>query len=390
MVPQVCSVANTDKNQKERGLDLVQYFLLLGTGLHILSLLGTSLVEEEHQTVYFLVNTLHVGLILKIVVQRIQGTHDSSMNTDMFTATGDHSFLRGMADSSSDLPTRMPSAEGYKSHFQHLCRLPNKLLFVLIASLILSRLMRSWNSTGDKWKHLEDLGDVIRAVGGATLVFVVLLALVISLFLFSRNCLPLVLVTCGCIFGRHFPYWGKNVSSGTFEAQMAHLAIILIFIYGLFKSKLIEFKAHSVKIHKVLNIYEPEEKKISILLRYIYTSSSLLCLLLQRVDNIGLISLVLLQNWLLSSLIYRLTLVNCISWEMAALAVDWLASAHFFYQGNSNSLTTVDISAGFVGITSYRPLVHGILIAIQTFGGRFLTYLAYLMHVISKDEQKER
>ncbi|KAK8718583.1 hypothetical protein OTU49_014630, partial [Cherax quadricarinatus] len=59
-------------------------------------------------------------------------------------------------------------------------------------------------------------------------------------------------------------------------------------------------------------------------------------------------------------------------------------------QGNSNSLTTVDISAGFVGITSYRPLVHGILIAIQTFGGRFLTYLAYLMHVISKDEQKER
>lgn len=59
-------------------------------------------------------------------------------------------------------------------------------------------------------------------------------------------------------------------------------------------------------------------------------------------------------------------------------------------QGNSNSLATIDISAGFVGVTSYRPFVHGALIATQTFGGTFLTYLSYLMHIISRDAQKER
>lgn len=313
-------------------MDSLHYFLLLGTGLHTISLLGSSLVEEEHQTVYFLLNSLHIGLILKIIVQAFRGSVTSNMKIDVNVKVDDCSVRSGKIDNSSELPKQFIKINEDVTLLQKLRRPTNKLILLLIISLVLSRLMRSWNSTGDKWKHLEDLGDGIRAMGGYVLMFVVLFGLSISLLLFSRNCLPLVLVTCGCIFGRHYPYWGKDVSSGTFEAQVAHLAIVLLFVYGLFKSKLVDFRAHASKSLKILDIYEPEEEKIDILLRYSYTSLSLLCLLLQRADNIGLMSIMLLQNWVLSSVIYRLTLTKVISVDMAALAVNWLAFAHFFFQ----------------------------------------------------------
>ncbi|XP_071551916.1 GPI ethanolamine phosphate transferase 2-like isoform X2 [Panulirus ornatus] len=375
--------------KKDNVMDPLYYFLLFGTGLHTLSLLGTSLVEEEHQTVYFLLTSLHIGLILKIIVQTVRGSVNSNMKIDVNKKVDD-SRTRSEVENSSELPTKVRKINENVTLLQKLHRPSNKLMILLIVSLLLSRLMRSWNSTGDKWKHLEDLGDSIRAIGGYVLMLVVLFGLGISLLLFSRNCVPLVLLSCGCIFGRHYPYWGRDVSTGTFEAQVAHLAIVLLFVYGLFKSKLFDFKAYASKSQKILDVYEPEEEKIDILLRYSYTSLSLLFLLLQRADNVGLMSLVLLQNWLLSSVFYRLTLIKVISVDMAALAVNWLAFAHFFFQGNSNSLTTVDISAGFVGVTSYHPIIHGIFIATQTFGGSFLTYLAYLIYIISKDGQKER
>ncbi|XP_042864670.1 uncharacterized protein LOC122248612 [Penaeus japonicus] len=56
------------------------------------------------------------------------------------------------------------------------------------------------------------------------------------------------------------------------------------------------------------------------------------------------------------------------------------------HKGNSNGLATVDISAGFVGVTSYRPFVRGALVVTYTFVGTFLTYL---MNTILRDTQKE-
>ncbi|XP_042880240.1 GPI ethanolamine phosphate transferase 2-like [Penaeus japonicus] len=83
----------------------------------------------------------------------------------------------------------------------------------------------------------------------------------------------------------------------------------------------------------------------------------------------------------------KLTGTSLISSGVAAWAVNWLALAHFFYQDNSNGLATVDISSGFVAVTSYWPFVHGALIATYTFRETFLTYL---MNTILRDAQKER
>ncbi|XP_064100812.1 GPI ethanolamine phosphate transferase 2-like [Macrobrachium nipponense] len=373
--------------QRNGGLESVSYFLLIGTGFHIISLLGTSLVEEEHQTLYFLTTSLHFSLIVKLLIQGmkpLQMYHSKAQGKERLPYEADVDTSEG------ELPTSVGKKGKRESVLQKLRKSPHKIVVLLIISVTLSRLMRSWNSTGDKWKHLEDLGDGIRASGSSMLALVVLSGLVVAIFLFSETCLPLVLVTCGCIFGRHFQWSGKSSEFGVLEAQISYLVLFILFVYGLLRAGLITCKAHDSKLQKLPDVYDPEEEKISIVLKYTYATVCLLCLLLQRADNVGLISLVFLQNHIVSAVLCKLVTHCIISKKMAALAINWLAFAHFFYQGNSNSLTTIDISAGFVGVTSYHPVLHGILIATQTFGGSFLTYLSYLTHIISKDGQKER
>uniref|UniRef100_A0A0N5A9F2 GPI ethanolamine phosphate transferase 2 n=1 Tax=Syphacia muris TaxID=451379 RepID=A0A0N5A9F2_9BILA len=50
----------------------------------------------------------------------------------------------------------------------------------------------------------------------------------------------------------------------------------------------------------------------------------------------------------------------------------------FFYSGNSNSLATVDVSAGFIGLQSYQPLVIGTQIFLNTYAGPISTLSSYL------------
>ncbi|KAK7082709.1 hypothetical protein SK128_014259 [Halocaridina rubra] len=384
MISQVFQARIPSVPQKNKSLDMVTYFLLIGSGFYSLSLLGTSLVEEEHQTIYFLVTSLHFCLILKL----LSGSSGSSGSK--LHERENLLFEETYISQTEELPLRATKHSDGETFIQKLRRSPYKIILLLSISVTLSRVMRSWNSTGDKWKHLEDIGDGIRASGPSILAFVVLFGLVITIFLFSQSCLPLVLIVCGCIFGRHFHWRGESYNDGLFEAQIAYLMLIILFVYGLLKAGLVTCKAHDSKSQMLSDVYDPEEDKISVLLKYSHAAACLLCLLLQRADNVSLISLVFLQNYIMSSVLCKLVVHGIITKKMAAVAVNWLGYAHFFYQGNSNSLTTVDISAGFVGVSSYRPVIHGTLIATQTFGASFLTYLNYLSHMISKDAQKER
>lgn len=303
----------------------MHYFLLFGTVLHSLSLLGTSLVEEEHQTVYFLNTTLHLCLIFKIISHNLQGSHSCQVykpvhcNSRKEEEEEDKNFMH--------LPMQVKQEKGELSLLEKAYLPQNKILVLLALSMGLSRILRAWNATGDKWRHLEDLGDILRSVGGKMLVMVVVMGLLISLLLLLHTAWPLVFITCVVIFCRHYSFF----NSGTFEAQVAYLAIFLLYVYGLFKAKLIDLRPHS-KVSKMSDAYDVDDDKISILLQYSYTALSLLCLLLQRVDNIGMMSLILLQNWVLSHVLYRLVLARYLSWEGAALAINWLAFSHFFNQ----------------------------------------------------------
>ena len=49
-------------------------------------------------------------------------------------------------------------------------------------------------------------------------------------------------------------------------------------------------------------------------------------------------------------------------------------------QGNSNSIATVDVGAGYVGMSSYHPVAVSALILLNTFGMKVLAVVAMLSY----------
>lgn len=50
------------------------------------------------------------------------------------------------------------------------------------------------------------------------------------------------------------------------------------------------------------------------------------------------------------------------------------------FQGNSNSLASVDIAAGYIGLRSYVPVVTGVYLVINTYSAPVLAYFLLVHH----------
>lgn len=60
----------------------------------------------------------------------------------------------------------------------------------------------------------------------------------------------------------------------------------------------------------------------------------------------------------------------------------------FSFQGNSNSLSTVDISAGYIGLEDYQPILIGLLMAVVTYVGPVYWIISLLVH-LAKQANKQ-
>lgn len=58
--------------------------------------------------------------------------------------------------------------------------------------------------------------------------------------------------------------------------------------------------------------------------------------------------------------------------SVETVALLWLGWAFFYYQGNSNSLASVDLNAGYVGVQSFRIGLVAALLTLNTFGAVLL------------------
>lgn len=69
-------------------------------------------------------------------------------------------------------------------------------------------------------------------------------------------------------------------------------------------------------------------------------------------------------------------------WQLIVtlIAHMWLGKAAFFYQGNSNSLASIDLNAGYIGLSSFNFGPVAILLTINTFSGPILAFLAFVHH----------
>lgn len=272
-----------------------QLFILCCTVLHGVSFVSSSFIEEEHLTWYFVSATIIP--ILCFYYSRL------SMHSTLLT------FRKGLV------------------------------------VMVLLRVLRSWNSTGDRWADLPDVADLL-ATNQHVLAFLILTGMVAVILVSVRQ--------------------ERQLSS-----FLLYLALLDLCLY---KMKLV----HYGDADGVENFYWYLPLLLFLGVFQQYRSSSggglltavihawvLLCLLLHVPQNVPMFSLVILLEKAVNDLLAELPLTT----TYRALLYLWFGMCCHFHQGNSNKLSTVNVSAGYVGVGSYNPLLVGLLMTAYTYSG---------------------
>ncbi|XP_072475824.1 GPI ethanolamine phosphate transferase 2 isoform X3 [Notamacropus eugenii] len=234
------------------GLDLL---ILFGTLGHVLSLGASSFIEEEHQTWYFLTNTLCLALGHEICRNHFLGKdcdHNLALEGDfqkdtkkVLQCTND--FVDVSEYSKMHKMSSLELSEGYEK-------------WLGLASpwlvLICCRLLRSLNQTGVQWAHRADFGHWLTSSDHKTeLSVLTFLSLIMIFILVQRRCslvskvamaLGLLGVYCyRAAFGNVFLPWqrdNKDISKGIIEARFVYVFVLGILFTGtkdLLKSQVI-------------------------------------------------------------------------------------------------------------------------------------------------------
>uniref|UniRef100_F7H4K9 Phosphatidylinositol glycan anchor biosynthesis class G (EMM blood group) n=1 Tax=Callithrix jacchus TaxID=9483 RepID=F7H4K9_CALJA len=360
-------------------LDLL---ILLGTVGHVLSLGASSFVEEEHQTWYFLVNTLCLALSQETYRNYFLGD-DSEPQCGLHVEQG----LDGVATAWQG----GPGCDVLERGKGHGSPPPSEVLhgsekWMVLASpwLILAccRLLRSLNQTGVQWAHRPDLGHWLTSSDHkAELSVLAAVSLLVVFVLVQRGCSPvskaalalgLLGVYCyrAAIGSVRFPWQqdSKDISKGITEARFVYVFVLGILFTGtkdLLKAQVVpaDFRI------KTVGLWE------------IHSGLVLLAALLFRPHNLPVLAFSLLIQTLMTKFIWR-----PLRHDAAEVTVMhyWFGQAFFYFQGNSNNIATVDISAGFVGLDTYVEIPAVFLTAFGTYAGPLL-WASHLVHFLSSE-----
>uniref|UniRef100_A0A2I3G304 Phosphatidylinositol glycan anchor biosynthesis class G (EMM blood group) n=1 Tax=Nomascus leucogenys TaxID=61853 RepID=A0A2I3G304_NOMLE len=360
-------------------LDLL---ILLGTVGHVLSLGASSFVEEEHQTWYFLVNTLCLALSQETYRNYFLGD-DGEPPCGLHVEQG----LDGATATWQDGPGYdvLERDKGHRSpSTSKVLRGREKWMVLASPWLILAccRLLRSLNQTGVQWAHRPDLGHWLTSSDHkAELSVLAALSLLVVFVLVQRGCSPvskaalalgLLGVYCyrAAIGSVRFPWRpdSKDISKGIIEARFVYVFVLGILFTGtkdLLKSQVI---AADFKL-KTVGLWE------------IYSGLVLLAALLFRPHNLPVLAFSLLIQTLMTKFIWK-----PLRHDAAEITVMhyWFGQAFFYFQGNSNNIATVDISAGFVGLDTYVEIPAVLLTAFGTYAGPVL-WASHLVHFLSSE-----
>ncbi|XP_019292406.2 GPI ethanolamine phosphate transferase 2 isoform X4 [Panthera pardus] len=367
-------------NSRWSELDVV---ILLGTMGHVLSLGASSFIEEEHQTWYFLVNTLCLALCHEIY-------RNCFLGNDCEPRRCSHGE-RGFVNTAPALQDRSIGHDELEPH--RVSKSPTSLntlrgweKWMAMASpwviLTCCRLLRSLNQTGVQWAHRPDLGHWLTSSDHkAELSVLAALSLIMIFALVQRRCsltskvamaLGLLGVYCyrAAIGNVLFPWQrdSKDISKGLIEARFVHVFVLGILFTGtkdLLKSQVI---AADFTI-KTVGLWE------------IYSGLVLLAALLFRPHNLPVLVFSLLIQTIMTKFIWK-----PLRHDAAEITVMhyWFGQAFFYFQGNSNNIATVDISAGFVGLDTYVEVPAVFLTAFATFAGPVL-WASHLVSFLSSE-----
>ncbi|XP_076823896.1 GPI ethanolamine phosphate transferase 2, catalytic subunit-like isoform X1 [Clavelina lepadiformis] len=255
--------------------------LAVGFFLFIATLPGSSFVEEEHQTWYFLSISMSLGLFIALLrtIARVESSSKpaalkTSSLYDAQIREGDVALrMRKVAssktrawhlvqeDSSVDTAhllenessrdkdfTEDEKIEEEKQHtvIEHSHR---KYVIAAFVFLIIHRLLRSWNQSGIKYATDPDIGDWLNIpqnkvlLSGTSFISLMAVFLLLQLLCSTKDIVRTILFAfgiCGVYMYRlaigtvSFPWYYNTSNMGLNEAQIVYLTIGLLLIKMLY------------------------------------------------------------------------------------------------------------------------------------------------------------
>ncbi|KAG9272593.1 GPI ethanolamine phosphate transferase 2 [Astyanax mexicanus] len=366
------------KKSSDWTLSELDVLLLTGTVGHTLSLGASSFVEEEHQTWYFLLNTLCLAVFQDVCRKYFRERRQSSDEEE------EGPLLPSTVEEDPTRATFSPTAElGVSVGSEKWLALATPIL-----TLACCRLLRSLNQTGVQWAHLPDLSHWLNS--GDHKVFLSLLAVLSLLLIFllvQRRCsmvskIALALGLLGVYSYRAavdnvlFPWQNssQSVSKGTGEARFVYVFVLGILFTGvkdLLRSQVMSSAVEGRRL-KSRGLWEA------------YSGVVLLVALLVRAHNLPTLACCLLIQTLMAQFIWKKLHYDA---AQTTIMHYWFGQAFFYFQGNSNNIATVDISVGFVGLESYVEAPAVFLTAFSTYAGPLL-WACHLVCYLSSERDR--
>lgn len=354
-------------------LDLL---LLCGTLGHTLSLASSSFVEEEHQIWYFLLNTLCLFLFQDVCRKYFKERRDSWDQDSDQDSDQDHDQDFSMLSKDSRVK---PRRELLSEKWLALATPP--------FTLLCCRLLRSLNQTGVQWAHLPDVGHWLNnSEHKPVLSLLAAVCLVLIYFLVQRRCswvskaalaLGLLGVYCyrAAVGNVSFPWQHstRSTSKGTVEARFVY-----VFVLGIL------FSGTKDLLRSQLSTSDSSSRLRSRGLWEVYSGLVLMVALLFRAHNLPVLCGSLLVQSLMGRFIWRK-----LHYDAAQITIMhyWIGQAFFYYQGNSNNISSVDISVGFVGLESYVEAPAVFLTALSTYAGPLLWAAHLICYLCSQQDR---
>ncbi|XP_067944546.1 GPI ethanolamine phosphate transferase 2-like [Watersipora subatra] len=248
------------------------------------------------------------------------------------------------------------------------CHRNSKKCCLLLLVLLCLTLARKWNQTGDKWAHLLDIADKLNTPAYGSIK--VILAMSALLVIISTT-----------LSDASFPFFLR----GLFLVSMAATAV---YAFGEFEYFTLSYRGR----YEALTVYLCSAVMLVnsgyhwyrqcplTSLHSLRAAWVLLTTVLHRTVNLPLVALVSVSEYLLS----RAQLDDF----MRTHLYFWLGQASFFYQGNSNSISTVDISSGYKGLTSYNPILTAFFMLCNTYAGPIFWMLSLYIQIKKKPSNR--
>ncbi|XP_047344818.1 GPI ethanolamine phosphate transferase 2 isoform X2 [Vespa velutina] len=224
----------------------------------------------------------------------------------------------------------------------------------ILLLLIGHRIFRMLNSTGNKYNHLPDIAGYLmkeESKINITIFVIIALALLVWIdFVHEKS-----------IYRWYGLFLNIGLSLCIYLRHTNNQTIIPILLHP--SSKLISI----AKRNKTNFLYY--------IISFLVQAWIMVSALLHQPYNLILLPIQLIVIYVINSILKY----NNIG-EINIFINAWIGNVFYFYQGNSNSLADIDIAAGYVGLQSYRPVIVGMYLIVNTYSAPVLAYLLNIYH----------